>query len=70
MDDLIVSYYDRGEISLDIAITSRFDNQLALKKIDELEKIFARMRKNFGIPEKIQVDEKKETIEKDGENDG
>ena len=59
MDDLIVVYYEREELSLKTAKVCRFDNQLALKKIEELEKIFTRMRKNFGIPEKLQVDEKK-----------
>lgn len=58
MDDLIVTYYEKGYISLEITKVCRFDNQLALKKIAELEKIFERMRKNFGLPEKIEVDQK------------
>lgn len=60
MDDLIVSYYEKGEIPLEVAKVCRFDNQQALKKIHTLEKIFTRMRKNFGLPEKIEVDQKEE----------
>ena len=63
MDDLIVSYYEKEEISLEVAKVCRFDNQQALKKIHALEKIFTRMRKNFGLPEKIEVDQKEEEEE-------
>ena len=52
MDDLVVTYFDRGEIDLASANMARFDINEALKKIDSLEKIFMRVRKNFGQPEK------------------
>lgn len=52
MDSLVVSYFDNGEIGLTSANMARFDIAEALKKIDTLEKIFSRVRKNFGQPEK------------------
>lgn len=52
MDSLVVTYFDRGEIDLTSANMARFDIGEALKKIDSLEKIFTRVRKNFGQPEK------------------
>lgn len=59
MDDLVVTYFDRGEIDLTSASMARFDIRESLKKIDSLEKIFMRVRKNFGQPEK-NPDELKE----------
>jgi hypothetical protein len=52
MDGLVVTYFDRGDIDLTSANMARFDINEALKKIDTLEKIFTRVRKNFGQPEK------------------
>lgn len=54
MDSLMVSCYERGEINLETTKVCRFDNALALKKIDELEKIFERLEKNLGAPEKLK----------------
>ena len=63
MDSLMVTYYERGEISLETTKVCRFDNALALKKIEELEKIFDRLEKNLGAPEKISS--RKESEESD-----
>lgn len=52
MDSLVVTYFDKGEMDLASANMARFDINEALKKIDSLEKIFIRVRKNFGQPEK------------------
>lgn len=52
MDSLVVTYFDKGEMELASANMARFDINEALKKIDSLEKIFIRVRKNFGQPEK------------------
>lgn len=52
MDSLVVTYFDKGEMDLTSANMARFDINEALKKIDSLEKIFIRVRKIFGQPEK------------------
>lgn len=52
MDSLVVTYFDKEEMDLASANMARFDINEALKKIDSLEKIFMRVRKNFGQPEK------------------
>lgn len=57
MDSLVVTYFDKGEIDLTSANMARFDINEALKKIDSLEKIFMRVRKNFGQPEKNPEEE-------------
>lgn len=57
MDGLVVTYFDRGELDLTSANMARFDINEALKKIDTLEKIFTRVRKNFGQPEKNPKEE-------------
>lgn len=57
MDSLVVTYFDRGEIDLTSANMARFDINEGLKKIDSLEKIFLRVRKNFGQPEKFSEEE-------------
>ena len=53
MDSLVVTYFDKEEMDLASANMARFDINEALKKIDSLEKIFTRVRKNFGQPEKF-----------------
>ena len=58
MDSLVITYFDRDEIDLTSANMARFDINEALKKIDSLEKIFLRVRKNFGQPEKFSEEEK------------
>lgn len=60
MDDLVVAYFDREEMDLTSANMARFDINEALKKIDALEKIFMRVRKNFGQPEKNPEEEGEE----------
>lgn len=57
MDSLVVTYFDKGEMDLTSANMARFDINEALKKIDALEKIFTRVRKNFGQPEKFSEEE-------------
>ena len=57
MDNLVVTYFDRGEIDLASANMARFDIRESLKKIDSLEKIFMRIRKNFGQPEKTSEED-------------
>lgn len=57
MDSLVVTYFDKGELDLTSANMARFDINEALKKIDTLEKIFSRVRKNFGQPEKNPEEE-------------
>lgn len=52
MDSLVVTYFDQEEMDVASANMARFDINEALKKIDALEKIFLRVRKNFGQPEK------------------
>ena len=59
MDSLVVTYFDKGEIDLTSANMARFDINEALKKIDSLEKIFIRVRKNFGQPEKNSEESEK-----------
>lgn len=58
MDSLVVTYFDKGEMDLTSANMARFDINEALKKIDALEKIILRVRKNFGQPEKNSEEEK------------
>lgn len=53
MDSLVVTYFDQEEMDVASANIARFDINEALKKIDALEKIFLRIRKNFGQPEKF-----------------
>ena len=57
MDSLVVAYFDRGEMDITSANMARFDINEALKKIDAIEKIFLRVRKNFGQPEKFSEEE-------------
>ena len=57
MDSLVVTYFDKGEMDLASANMARFDINEALKKIDSIEKIFTRVRKNFGQPEKFSEEE-------------
>ena len=64
MDSLVVTYFDKGEMDLASANMARFDINEALKKIDSLEKIFMRVRKNFGQPEK-NPEEPRETYDEE-----
>ena len=64
MDSLVVTYFDKGEMDLASANMARFDINEALKKIDSLEKIFTRVRKNFGQPEK-NPEEPRETYDEE-----
>lgn len=57
MDSLVVTYFDQEEMDVASANMARFDINEALKKIDALEKIFLRVRKNFGQPEKNSEEE-------------
>lgn len=52
MQDLLISYYDKEEISYECVKVNTFDVDLAIKYLEQVEKIFLRIRKNFEVPQK------------------